>query len=95
MDERGWLQCVALALFPEIAGGKSTKFLVHEGREVIEGLLVTPRPFRQQSGYFVGSRKAHFVDSGGVCACYALYTPTPKASLKFNLHPFAKKTLFA
>ena len=62
MDERGWLHGVALALFPEIAGGKSAKFLVHERREVIEGLLVTLRPIGQESCHLMGGRIIHVVD---------------------------------
>jgi hypothetical protein len=62
MNEGGWLQCVALALFPEIAGCKSTKFLVHERSEVIDGVLVTLRPIGQESCDFVGGRIIHVVD---------------------------------
>jgi hypothetical protein len=62
MDERGWLQRVALALFPEIAGSKSAKFLVHERREVIEGLLVTLRPLGQESCHLMGGRITHLID---------------------------------
>jgi hypothetical protein len=54
MDESSWLQGVALALVPEMASRKSTEFLVHEWREVIEGTLVTLRPIDEKSCHFVG-----------------------------------------
>ena len=56
MDERRWLQRVTLAFLPQIAGGKLAELAVHEWREVIEGLLITLRPLRQQSRHLMSSR---------------------------------------
>jgi hypothetical protein len=61
MDERRWLQSVAVALFPQIAGGKLTKFLINERHEVIEGLLATLRPIGQKSRHFMGDRTSHML----------------------------------
>jgi hypothetical protein len=50
---------VALALSPQIVGGKLTKFLINERREVFEGLIVTLRPLGQKSRHFMGGRTSH------------------------------------
>jgi hypothetical protein len=62
MDERGWLQSVAVALFPQTTGRKLTKLLVHERSEVIEGLLVTLRPVGQKSRHFMSGWITHCID---------------------------------
>jgi hypothetical protein len=61
MDERRWLQSVAVALFPQIAGGKLTKFFINERRELIEGVLVTLCPVGQKSRHFMGGGTSHML----------------------------------
>src|ERR1700730_6236365 len=56
MDERCWLQSVALAFLTQIAGSKLSKFLVDERCELIQSLQVTFCPLGQQQRQFVGIR---------------------------------------
>jgi hypothetical protein len=61
MDERRWLQSVAVALFPQVTGRELTKLPVYERGEVIEGLLVTLRPVGQKSRHFMRDRTTHML----------------------------------
>ena len=91
MDKRRWLQRVALAFFPQVAGCKLTKFPVDERSQLIEGLLVTLRPFGQQQRHFMGDRSAHVVESDDLNQ-WSHYTPDPWPELR-QTHSLQEKLL--
>ena len=91
VDQRGWLQRVPLAFLAQVAGGKLTEFAVHQGREVIEGLLVPFRPFGQQERHFVGVRHSSHVDNAEL-PWWADYTPPSPPHHSFAWFPLAKES---
>lgn len=87
MDERGWLQRVTLAFFPQVAGSKLAEFAVHEGREVIEGILVALRPFGKQQRYFMGVRHGFRVDNAELQYGRIIHLPQLHASASLGVRP--------
>jgi hypothetical protein len=82
VNERGWLQCMALVFLAQVAGGKLAEFAVNEGSQVIEGLLVSLRPSGQQKGHFVGFGHGPRVENGTLPS-WADYTPPSLPCLSF------------
>src|SRR5262249_39531599 len=54
VNKGGRLQRVTLAFFSEMTHRESSEFLVNQGREIIEGLLITVGPLHQQLRHVVG-----------------------------------------
>jgi hypothetical protein len=71
MDQRGWLQRVALALSSQMAGGKPAKFFVNQWREIIERPVIAPGPLNQQSCHIVCCR--HVIENTALSLCRILH----------------------
>jgi hypothetical protein len=74
MDEGRGLQRVAWTFSSQVTGGELAEFPVDERCQLIEGLLVTLRPFGQQQRYFVSILHLSRVEKNGPWQCPD-YTP--------------------
>ena len=69
---------------PQVAGGKPAEFSVDQGREFVQGPVISLRPIGQEPGYIVRRGYALVADKADLVLVAASYTVAPACAPGFR-----------